>query len=275
MNNEELDLLEKLSKLLNDNPKSITLNQVNKVMKLGIDRKDAVKALIKEYLEYDPLLERYYDDIVKELEPSEYISNEYYKNIKFPNKKYAGWEIKMGKYDSYELFVYNDFKELNGVVLPQIGYFLKPFPFHLASQNERMWMSITPNEINTMKNPIDLASGNVITFGLGLGYFSYMVSNKDNVSSVTIIEKDQKIINLFNTFILPNFNNKDKIKIINDDAYKVIKKIPDGKYDFMFIDIYHDVSDGIEVYNKFKKYTDKYTKTAADYWLIDTIKYYL
>lgn len=275
MTEEELDLLERLANFLNNNPRSITLNQVNKVMKQGIERKDAVKALVKEYLDYDPLLDRYYDDIVKELDPNEYTCNDYYKNIKFPNKKYAGWEIKMDKYDSYELFVYDDYKEINGIVIPKIGYFVRPFQFQAASQNNRMWMSITPNEINTMKNPIDLASGNVITFGLGLGYFSYMVSNKENVNSVTIIEKDPKIINLFNTFILPHFKNKDKINIINDDAFKVLKKLPDGKYDFLFVDIYHDVSDGIEVYNKMKKYTDKYTKTEADYWLIDTIKYYL
>lgn len=275
MNNEELELLEKLASFLNNNPKAITLNQVNKVMKIGVSKSEAVKALVKEYLEYDNLLDRYYDDIVKELNQNEFAEDEYYKNIKFQNKKFAGWEIKMEKYNAYELFVREDFKVVNGIVLPQIGYFERPFQFPAAFQNGRMWMSVTPNEINTMKNPIDLAYGNVLTFGLGIGYFSYMVANKDNVDSVTIIEKDPKIINLFNTFIFPHFKNKEKINIINDDAFKYLKKLQDGKFDYLFVDIYHDASDGIEVYEKMKKYTDKYTKTEVEYWIIDTMKHYM
>ena len=275
MTNEEYTLLERFAKFLNENPKAITLNQVNKVMKAGISRDEAVKALIKEYLDYDPLLERYYDNIVKKLNPNDYISNEYYSNIKIQTKKYAGWEIKMEKYDAYELFVYNDLKVIDGITIPQIGYFERPFSFPAAFQDKRMWMSITPNEINTMQNPIDLAHGTVLTFGLGLGYYADMVSNRNDVDTVTIIEKDPKIINLFNTFIFPFFKNKDKIEIIVDDAYKFIKKLPDGKYDYLFIDIHHDASDGMEVYNKMRKYTDKYIKTEADYWIIDTIKHYL
>ena len=40
-------------------------------------------------------------------------------------------------------------------------------------------MTITPDEIETMKEAVDQAFGNVLTFGLGLGYYAYMVSEKD------------------------------------------------------------------------------------------------
>ena len=58
-------------------------------------------------------------------------------------------------------------------------------------------MLITPNEIETMKKSISEATGNVLTYGLGLGYYAYMVSMKENVESVTIVEKDKEIIDLF------------------------------------------------------------------------------
>ena len=44
MNSETLDLLTVLGQFLNNNPKAITQNQVNKVMKTGVDEKAALKA---------------------------------------------------------------------------------------------------------------------------------------------------------------------------------------------------------------------------------------
>ena len=80
-------------------------------------------------------------------------------------------------------------------------------------------MLITPNEINTMQPVIDNVSGNVVTFGLGLGYFAYMCSIKNNVNGITIVEKDKNVIELFEKYILPQFEYKDKIKIVNSDAF--------------------------------------------------------
>ena len=75
-------------------------------------------------------------------------------------------------------------------------------------------MTITPNEIETMKEPVDEAFGHVLTFGLGLGYYAYMVSEKENVESITIVETNEDVIDLFNKYILPQFKNAHKIKII-------------------------------------------------------------
>ena len=137
-------------------------------------------------------------------------------------------------------------------------------------------MSVTPNEINTMKEPIDNAFGKVLTFGLGLGYYSYMVSLKNNVESVTIVEKDQNVINLFNKYILPLFKTKAKINIINMDAYDFLEKVMnDGDYDFVFVDIYHDAKDGLEVYKKISTYEKKFKNTTFSYWIKKTLDYYL
>ena len=54
-----------------------------------------------------------------------------------------------------------------------------------------------------MKLPVERAKGKVLTFGLGLGYFAYMCSLKEEVESVTVVEKDKSVIKLFNEIILP------------------------------------------------------------------------
>ena len=150
------------------------------------------------------------------------------------------------------------------------------FDFPAVYQNEILWMSVTPNEINTMKEPIKRANGRIITFGLGLGYFAYMTSLKENVESVTIVEKDKSVIELFTKYILPKFDKKEKIKIVRADAYSFLKNnFKDNDYDYCFVDIYHDAGDGKKVYLKFKEYEKDYPNVIFDYWIENTIKYYL
>ena len=103
-----------------------------------------------------------------------------------------------------------------------------------------------------------------------------MVSLKNNVESVTIVEKDQNVINLFNKHILPLFKTKAKINIINMDAYDFLEKVmKDGDYDFVFVDIYHDAKDGLEVYKKISTYEKKFKNTTFSYWIKKTLDYYL
>ena len=74
-------------------------------------------------------------------------------------------------------------------------------------------MSVTPNEVYTVQPAIDNAKGKVLTLGCGMGYFAYMASLKEEVESITIIELEQDVIDLFENSILPQFENKDKIYI--------------------------------------------------------------
>ena len=46
-------------------------------------------------------------------------------------------------------------------------------------------------------------------------------------------------------------------------------------YDFIFADTWHDPSDGIEMYEKFKN-AEKYSPDSVYmYWIEDTLKYYM
>lgn len=143
-------------------------------------------------------------------------------------------------------------------------------------ENGRLWMSITPNEIETMKEAVERGFGKVLTFGLGLGYYAYMASQKNNVESITIIENNQDVIELFKSHVLPQFPNAHKIKIIKADAFEYVEKhMTNGKYDFVFADLWHDVSDGIEMYLKMKEYEKQNPDTVFTYWIEKSILCYL
>lgn len=270
-------ILNALSIYLNEYECSITPSQIKKVMECGVDELFAYKLLLSNYLaiENQDIIDMYFDKMVHKLEVKDYIRNPYYENIPFNNKKIDSWQIKKGKYKPYELFVFDDFKYENDLVIPQVGYFNEPFYYLAVYDNNRLWMSITPNEINTMKEPINKAKGNVLTFGLGLGYFAYMCSLKDDVKSVTIVEKDERVIKLFKEYILPYFANIEKINIIKEDAYVYLSKMNDDMYDYVFVDIYHDAGDGKEVYLKMNQYRNRFKKTIFEYWIYNTIKHYL
>ena len=46
-------------------------------------------------------------------------------------------------------------------------------------------------------------------------------------------------------------------------------------FDYVFVDIYHDVSEALEVYRKMKEYEDTSKNTKFEYWLEETMKAYL
>lgn len=211
---------------------------------------------------------KYFKEGIKKLDKKNYINNLYYKNIRVREQKIGNWEFKYKKYKPYEAFIYDDLiVKDNFVEIPRVGYFNEEFEYLAVLEDGNEWMLITPNEINTMQPVIDAVSGNVITFGLGLGYFAYMVSCKDDVNSVTVVERDKNVIELFEKYILPQFDNKDKIKIINSDAFEYAKSMKG--YDYAFVDLWHDVSDGVNLYLKMKRLEKKDVKYY--YWIEKSI----
>lgn len=210
---------------------------------------------------------------IKKLDKKSYIENPYYQNIQIPEVKFGNWELKYEKYKPYEAFVYkdliveSDFKEF-----PCIGFFNEEFQYPTVMENAHEWMSIKPSELETTQPAIDVIEGKVITFGLGLGYFAYMASIKESVQSVTVIERDKEVIQLFERYILPQFQCKEKVKIISVDAFEYAEKqMPDKNFDYAFVDLWHDVSDGLEMYLKMKKMEHLCPDTKFVYWIEESL----
>lgn len=206
-------------------------------------------------------IKNYIKDNIHELDINEYKNNPYFKNIKINNKRINNIEIKNLSYKPYEGFISDDFKFNYNKEITSIGYFKEEFKYPAILENNRIWMLITPNEINTMKPHIEKAKGNILVCGLGLGYYPYLASLKDEVKSITILETNKDIIDLFKKEILPQFENNNKIKIINESCYSYLKK-NSLNFDYTFIDIYHDPIDGILPFIKLSK-----LKINKSFWL--------
>lgn len=279
-------ILQKLSLYLNLYADFIEASIINELVdECGLDIKEAYTLVlaevcglnIEEDAEDRELYENYFIEMVEILDRKKYIENPYYKHIQIPECEIGRWAFKQGKYKPYEAFVYNDLKTMeDGRVIPQVGFFQEEFSYPAVLENNREWMLITPNEIETMASPVSQASGKVLTYGLGLGYYAYMVSEKEEVSSVTVVEKDENVIKLFKQYILPQFPQAHKIRIIHEDAFEYAEKhMADERYDVVFTDIWHDPADGTELYLKMKEYERVNPESLYLYWIEQTILYYL
>ena len=215
------------------------------------------------------LIRSYLGRSVVRLEPEKYLNNPYYKNIKIPDVKDGDWEFKNECYPAYrgvisaDMIIDEDFTEV-----PPLGFFEEDFPFPAVLEGGNEWMTLTPVDLDTSEDAIAAARGRVVTFGLGLGYFAYMASEKPEVESVTVVELSPKVIELFERHILPQFPHREKIKIVNADAFEYAEGImPSESFDFAFVDTWRDASDGAPMYKKMKALEHLSPTTEFSYWI--------
>ena len=203
---------------------------------------------------------------------SEIQDNPYVKDIDFKDRRSVDFEFRYHSFMPYELDIYDIPRKIieYDVDIPRISCFTEKVEYPVIFQNsiKSTWMSVSPNEINTMKQPIRNAKGKVLTLGCGMGYFAYMASLKADVESITIVEREQSVIDLFTSFILPQFKTKDKITVIKDDAIEYMMNLEDGLYDYCFADIWIGVMD-FEPYIKTKEVCKRFRKMKMEYWIED------
>ena len=239
---------------------AINPDEVKQYIKEGLSENEAVYNCLYDFLGFDKndeeshnVLGEYVLNNLKKLNPKDYTDNPYVKAIKKTGRK-GKYALKYIDYAPYQLFAYDDIKVNGYKEYSQIGYFDNKFSYLALTEGNNIWMSLNPNEIETMKPYINKARGNVLVLGLGMGYVPFMLSLKNCVKSITIIERDQEIINLFNELIYPSFPNKEKIKIIKGDAVEYTRKIQkQGTCDYVFADLWHDPEDGLPLFVELKK----------------------
>lgn len=213
----------------------------------------------------------YFKDGVKIQDVAEFRNNPYIQKVKFDTEiNINNVSLGMGNFKKYEVFE-NGFISRNKkfITTPNVGFFDEDVLYPAISQDNRAWMTVTPSEINTMKEDLKAMKGDIVVFGLGLGYFAYMSALKSDVPSVTIVEKDSDIIEIFNSYILPQFEEavRSKIKVINADAKELyLDKEFMGGFKTCYIDIWRTIKDGIELYAFFKEH-EKVHKVKTRYWI--------
>lgn len=100
------------------------------------------------------------------------------------------------------------------------------------------WMSLTPVEMESQEFGIRAAEGHSVVMGLGMGWVAINMALKREVKSVTVIELDPDVIELFYKSgaldsLIPEVQNK--IKIINTNA---MEWIPETTINFLYTDIW-------------------------------------
>ncbi len=147
----------------------------------------------------------------------------------------------VGRCDDY--FTVN-FRILDSVSIPML------------KEGTRLWMSLTPMEIQSMWVPLEYAEGLVGAGGLGLGYFALRAASKSKVSKVLVIEQNRDVIKIFRDRFADRPEYK-KIEIVQGD---VREKFHDHTYDMFFMDVYESLLDDecFEDFKDFSNYGGKY-----------------
>ena len=213
----------------------------------------------------------------KLLKVEDFETNPYLKKLKSVSFNEDGWALTNKKLEAYSLFPYEEEYHYasNYLLKMSLAFFDKDYIYPSISLFNNEWMSLNPHEIRTMEIPISLARGKVLTLGLGLGYFAYMVHLKDEVKEVHIVEMDKGLIQIFEKHILPLCEHPEKIHIHKADAFHFIKDIRDKDYDFIFSDLWHDTSDGLAMYFKLKLSFRDFKFTQCSYWIESALITYL
>ena len=258
-------------------PEVITAEMVNTLTEDGfITKEEAIVAILSEMFGLDMqsspedrrIIMDYLTPSVRILDPLRYTENPYYKNVKIGNVRDGAWELRLEHYEPYRAVIAGDMLMNEYVEVPPLGFFEERFDFPAVLENGNEWMTLTPVDLDTCDEAIEAASGRVVTFGLGLGYYAYMVARKPEVESITVIEKSPDVIRLFEKHILPYFENPEKLRIICADAFEYAEReMPKEGYSFAFVDTWRDASDGAPMYEKMRALEHLSKGTRFEYWI--------
>ena len=277
-----LQALELMSGYLTQHPRFITARDVDEVAACGVAREEAVVQLLCAACGLDarrPLDRRMIEQFVRpslaRLEPEPLLQNPYMRCIRFPQALQGRWEMTRMAYEPYELFVRDDLLCLpDGREIPRLGYFDRRFAYPAVLEGGREWMTVTPNEVATMAPALSQVRGRVAVMGLGLGYFAFMASEKNDVRAVTVVERDADVIALFERHLLPQFAHREKVRLVRADAFDLAQAGLDG-FDCAFVDLWHDVSDGAPMYLRMKALEARSPGVRFFYWIETSIRCFL
>jgi hypothetical protein len=148
----------------------------------------------------------------------------------------------------------------------------------------QVWMSDTPMERNTNRDFLTHAYGDVLIFGLGIGLIVYPLLSCPNIKSITVIEKDQGLIDLV-TPELKKHDPENKLQVYQGDAFWMFEQVSQNplyknkpkdpvKFDTIYFDIWvsicQDNYDEIkELERKYRKFLNKSENKFMSSWMKD------
>ena len=199
----------------------------------------------------------------------EYQKTPYNSHVKLDQIEDKGFRFSKETVNANELFsisaIHSDLeRELNDwMTLRALD---QPYVATYLWQGDKVWMLDAPSEANTMDPYAHKAHGNVCTFGLGIGYFSFMAMLNPNVKSITVIERSPAVISMFKKYLLPQFPTTIPITIIEGDAFDYFTDTYINDFDYVFVDIWQSNDDGFLLIERLlSQYYPDFQK--VDFWI--------
>ena len=273
---ENETILARLSGFLCADARAITPEALAEMTALGLREDEAYMHLLAAWLELPaPLWRRYLPRMLHMLDPAAYMADPCLQAFHAATGAEGPIALGEDRYAPCELFVADDFvTDQDGRVYPQLGWFREEFRFPSLTENGRIWMTVTPNEINTIRPCAKAVSGKVLAYGLGLGYFAFHALLNPRVTSITVVERSEAVISLFRRCLLPRFPRPEALRIVQADAFDYAERTAPGEgYDCVFTDLWHDVGDGLPLYRRMKAL--EVTGPCYFYWIEKTLRAYL
>jgi hypothetical protein len=103
--------------------------------------------------------------------------------------------------------------------------------WYKGGHDAKTWMSLTPSEMMTQRNGIRRASGEVVVYGLGMGWFLAQVCAKKSVTRVTVVEREREILDWLRPRVEALYPQvKEKVaEWVCMDAYKYVDDHTDAE----------------------------------------------
>lgn len=215
---------------------------------------------------------------IEHLTRAEIMDNPYLKNINVPNVTSNNFRlakkriIQPGTITMYGQ-KYRDLKTMRQVNSYFVCNETLRFPGLVEGNKTTCWMTVEPYEIQSFEPFINEATGNILLIGCGLGYVAYMLSRKENVRSITIVDNNQDVLDLFTTHILPQFESKEKIQTVRSDGLEYLRTTDLSGFDHVNVDIWYDTIDMIYPYLRCLEIEKENPTVKFSYWLEDELKY--
>lgn len=199
--------------------------------------------------------------------------NPYFKDIRLDNVNYGTVRYEKIPIRKRTPISMNFHKQLGKYLFHYhpIGYFDSDVYMPALIEGNRVWMSPAVSEIESMRDGIEKGHGKCMTMGLGIGVLPYLWLLKDQVESVTIVEFNKDVIDLFDKFIRPQFPTEKKLEILHGDALEFYNEEFLNRFDYVYVDFWESSEDGLEMYTKLME--KKLCPPHVDFWIEDSMLY--
>lgn len=203
------------------------------------------------------------------LSTKEWENNPYHQQVHLDYVKDDYFSFKKEKTAGFELFNSDEIqkdphRELNDWM--KLRAMDQHFETLYLYQDDKDWMVDAPSEYNTNYHPSQKAHGKVLTFGLGIGYFLWFVLDNPTVEEVTVIEKNEAVLSMFQRFIYPQFPQKKKVHFLLGNAFDYFQESYLKNFDYVYTDIWKSTNDGLFLIEKLLEQMDLPLE-KGDFWI--------